>query len=193
MNWIVSDYSQKKAIEEIIGSGSDRASAIVAAAFVERDLRNAIEARLLKNKDLTNKMFKPAGPMGPFEVKADFGLLLGVYGHDVHGDLLRLVKIRNTFAHSREPIQFGSRDIKRELDALVLVDKEEYPKIEDAGLPEEFRSPARLPKGAPYKDRLITTVQIITLILWLNSRPHIYYNFKEGGGAWSEGQPASWQ
>jgi hypothetical protein len=79
MTWIISSDAHRIALEEIEQTKSDRATAIVGATFLENDLRNAIEAHLRKNDNLINKLFKPNGPLGNFQTKADLGLLLGVY------------------------------------------------------------------------------------------------------------------
>ena len=92
MPWFISGDDQRKAIEEIEQTKSDRATAIVGVAYLETDLGNAIEARLRADDDIINKMFKPSGPLGPFETKANLGFLLKIYDKDVHADLAQSIR-----------------------------------------------------------------------------------------------------
>jgi hypothetical protein len=169
MSWLLSNDDQRKALEEIEQTKSDRATAIVGAAFLEGDLRNAIEARLRADENIVNKMFKPSGPLGPFEAKADLGFLLNIYDKDVHDDLITMGTIRNRFAHWRVPIKFDSKEIKKHCGELKLVDKTEYPQIPGEGLPEQMRSPPRLPPNARPRDRFILTIKLMVVIFWAAS------------------------
>lgn len=169
MSWLISNDDQRKAIEEIEQTKSDRATAIVGGAYLEADLRNAIEARLRADGNLINKLFKPSGPLGPFETKADLGFLLKIYDKDVHDDLISMGTIRNRFAHWRTPIRFGSKDIKALCSGLKLVDKDEYPKMPGEGLPDELRSPERLAPNAGPRERFIQTIKLTVIVFWAAS------------------------
>jgi hypothetical protein len=169
MNWIVSDDDQGKAIEEIEQTKSDRATGIVAAAFVERDLQNAIEARLCPDPNLVAKLFKPGGPVGDFGTKADLGFLLRIYDSDVHADLGNLVWIRNRFAHHRKPLQFDSRDIRKRIDEFRLIKRDKYPQIPGKGLPEENRTIPKVLGTANPRDKFIATVKLLAITLWAAS------------------------
>src|SRR5437762_10597774 len=96
--WFSSHEDHRKGIEEIEQTKSDRITAILGATILERDLRNAIEARLRADDDIVNKLFKPSGPLGPFETKAGLGFLLNIYDKSVYDDLVCISQIRNFFA-----------------------------------------------------------------------------------------------
>lgn len=179
MNWFLSDDGQRKALREI-AAAPDRSAAIVGVAFLETDLRNAIEARLENNEDLLNKMFKPTGPLGPFETKANLGFLLKIYNAGILADLRDLAWIRNRFAHSREPIEFGSRDIRLKCESLRTVRADPYPTIPGRGLPDAMRTPPKMAADAKPRERFTLTIQLITIALWAASYDRIYS--KEG--AW---------
>jgi hypothetical protein len=183
MSWFSSSDDQRKAIEEIEQTKSDRAAAIVGAAFLEENLRNAIEARLRADENIVNKMFKPSGSLGAFEVKADLGFLLRVYEKDVHADLVTLGKIRNAFAHWRKPIKFDSKDIKALCRELKLVDKDEYPKMPGPGLPDELRSPERIGPDASPTERFILTIKLMVIIFWAASHDLVLGRTRSTDGA----------
>ena len=188
MTWIISDDDQRKAIEEIEQTKSDRAAGIVAAAFVERDLINAIEARLLKDDTLIEKLFKPTGALGAFETKANLGFLLGIYDAEVHADITDIVWIRNRFAHNRQPLKFDSRDIRTRIDGLRIIKRPEYPKVPGIGLPDQVRSPPRLESGASPREKLILTVKLLAVVFWAASYDLV---LDEQGRAktWKEAEP----
>lgn len=169
MAWFLSSNNQFNALNEIEQTTSDRATAIVGGAFLEADLRNAIEVRLLADDNITNKMFKPTGPLGPFEAKANLGFLLKIYDKDVHSDLVTMGAIRNRFAHWPQPVKFDSRDIRKLCKELVIVDKEEYPKMPGEGLPDELRSLPHLAADAEPRDRFILTIKLMVIIFWAAS------------------------
>jgi hypothetical protein len=169
MTWFISGDDQRKAIEEIEQTKSDRVTAIVGLAFLEEDLRNSIEARLRDDKNIIKEMFNVSGPLGSYKAKADLGFLLKSYDKDAHADLLRMGTIRNRFAHWRQPITFGSPDIKQLCSMLTLVDKDEYPKMPGKGLPDELRSPERLLPNAQPRERFILTIKLMVVLFWAAS------------------------
>jgi hypothetical protein len=183
MTWIISDDEQRKAINEIEKTRSDRAAGIVGGAFVENDLRNAIETRLVQNDNLLNKMFKPSGPLGPFETKATLGFLLGIYDKDTLDDIVAIAKVRNAFAHSRKPLLFTSREISDQCRAIKIVDREPYPSVPGIGLPDWARSPPRLAENAGSKDRFIQAIKLLTITFWAASHELVIDK---------EGKPRRW-
>jgi DNA-binding MltR family transcriptional regulator len=169
MPWILSSDAHRIALEEIEQTKSDRATAIVGATLLENDLRNAIEARLLKNANLINKLFKPTGPLGPFQTKADLALLLGVFDDQIHADLTTIISIRNLFAHNIKPLKFNSKEISKLCSELRVVEHDPYPQIPGRGLPDELRSPQRINSKAPPRDRFLLAIKLIVIALWAAS------------------------
>jgi hypothetical protein len=102
---------------------SERASAIVGAAFLEDRLTHCIASRLVDDTNCLKRLFKPAGPIGNFGVKADLGFLLGLYSEKTRDDIQRIAQVRNWFAHWAEPTTFGTREIRVECEKLGLMER----------------------------------------------------------------------
>jgi DNA-binding MltR family transcriptional regulator len=169
MTWILSSDAHRIALEEIEQTKSDRATAIVGATLLENDLLSAIEARLRKNPNIINKLFKPSGPIGNFQIKADLGLLLGIFDDEIHADLTDIISARNLFAHSIKPLKFNSKEIGKLCNGLRVIQRDQYPQIPGRGLPDELRSPPRIdPKASP-RDRYILAIKLIVIALWAAS------------------------
>lgn len=173
MTWILSSDSHRKALEEIQQTASDRATALVGATLVERDLLNAIEARLVDDSDVVKKLFKPAGPIGNFGTKVELGYLLSIYDKSARDDLNQFVTIRNRFAHSIEPLKFDSREIKKLCASLTIVDATEYPKVPGKGLPDDLRSPPHLSQNAAPRDRFIQAIRLFIILFWERSHDYV--------------------
>ena len=80
--WYASEHSDDpEALMDVyseIESGSDRAAAIIAAAFVEDHLASAIKARFHPDEKLLNETFRSTGPLGSFSAKISFAFLIGL-------------------------------------------------------------------------------------------------------------------
>jgi hypothetical protein len=83
-----------------IESSPDRAVGIVAAAFVEDRIAEAIKSRLHQDTALLDDTFRSSGPLGSFAAKIDMAFLMGLYSKDTWKDLGAIRKIRNEFAHN---------------------------------------------------------------------------------------------
>lgn len=187
VTWFVSSDAHRIALEEIEQTKSDRATAVVAATLLENDLRNAIEARLLRNPNLINKLFKPSGPLGPFQTKADLGLLLGVFDAELHADVTDIISVRNLFAHNIKPLKFASKDISKLCNGLRIISRDQYPQIPGRGLPDEIRSPPRIDPKASARDRFILAIKLILIALWAASHDLV---IDSEGQAKTKWQPA---
>ena len=111
MTWIIKDDTDSNIIGEIYHQ-TDRGAVLIAAAYLDERLADALKARTIRNKKIEDRIYKGFGPLATFSAKINLGLLLGIYGPDVHR-LLRTVKdIRNTFAHRSEPLNFESQKLR---------------------------------------------------------------------------------
>ena len=82
---------------------SDRGGAVLAVALFEEQLRKAIEFRdvAFKGSDLN------------FQANVEIGYALGLYDQEARNGLQTVRKIRNEFAHSREPLEFEHGEIAK--------------------------------------------------------------------------------
>jgi hypothetical protein len=85
---------------EEMGGESDRAVAIVGAAWVEEALGDSIKSFLIIHVDAHNRLFSGAGPLSSFSAKIDLARLLGLMTDPIRSDLHKIREIRNEFAHS---------------------------------------------------------------------------------------------
>ena len=80
---------------------SDRGAAVLALALLEEQLREAIESR--------DVAFKGSGLN--FRVNVEIAYALGLYDQETRDGLHTVRKIRNEFAHSRDPLKFEHGEI----------------------------------------------------------------------------------
>jgi DNA-binding MltR family transcriptional regulator len=120
----VDNESEMSIGKEIINQ-TDRASAIIATAYLEDKLLLTLKTFLTKDPR-TNKVFErmtePSGQLGAFGTKIDIAYLLGIFGHLTHKDLKQISKIRNRFAHLSQVLDFGDQVICNLCETLTVRD-----------------------------------------------------------------------
>ena len=98
---------------------SDRAAAILAAAYFEDRLRDAIMTRFVAlNRRDKDEIFKSYGPLSTFKAKVDIAFALGLYDRKIRKGLHTVRGIRNKFAHSSEPMEFNHNQVADECRKL---------------------------------------------------------------------------
>ena len=116
-----------------IHSSSDRACAIISAAFIEDRLQRAICRRLLDDDRTVKKITSPNGALSGFENKILLGYLLGVYNKETRDNLLVVGQIRNKFAHYTKIRSFDNPNFRQFFDRLTIIRR-----IEAKDSPLEF-------------------------------------------------------
>lgn len=111
MTWVTVSDDDKPIIAEI-EKQTDRGAALIATAYLEERLLEAIKARMNRFEEVENKLFKGLGPLASFSSKIDLGLLLGIYDLQSQKMLHIIRDIRNEFAHQPKPRDFNSRRIR---------------------------------------------------------------------------------
>ena len=107
MTWLASNLN-KEIIQEIEAQ-TDRAAALIAAAYLEERLRAALDARTCRYANVENEFYRSSGPLGSFSARIDLALLLGIIEPQVHKFLHTIKDIRNAFAHQAEPRDFDTQ------------------------------------------------------------------------------------
>jgi hypothetical protein len=98
-----------------INHGSDRSSAIVAAATVDRDLEEAILSSLtISDEETRSNLIATGGALDGFFAKIHLGYALGIFPKLYMHELDSIRKIRNCFAHSSKPVTFETKQIAEE-------------------------------------------------------------------------------
>jgi hypothetical protein len=101
-----------------IRSETDRGAAILAAAYLDDRLREAISARFYNRGRTAAELLGPNGYLGQYAAKCKIAYCLGLYGKTILSDLTIIGKIRNLFAHSKQLLQFTDPNITDLCDKL---------------------------------------------------------------------------
>src|SRR4051794_24711234 len=89
---------------------SDRASAVLCAAFLDHELEILLR-RFMRDIKETNELFKQMQPLSTFSSKIKFAYVLGLIIPDAYHDLNLIRRIRNDFAHNRRARSFTETEI----------------------------------------------------------------------------------
>ena len=106
---MVMDYLDSQALQEAaaeLDGESDRAAAIVGASVVERELTDLLLAGLLDVKESRKIVESPTGPLSTFHAKIKAAYVTGLISVELLGDLERVRKVRNLFAHKHQRLSF---------------------------------------------------------------------------------------
>lgn len=119
-------YREIALIAELNGE-SDRACAVVGAAWVEESLQQAIESVLHPHEKARERLFAGTGPLGTFAAKIDLACVFGFMTDAIRSDLEAIRRIRNEFAHlvvhrdTHARVTFASESIAHRCLALRSV------------------------------------------------------------------------
>jgi hypothetical protein len=125
----------------------DRSMAIVLVSVVDDHLLTAIQAKLVENKKVHERIFTGLGPLATFSARIDLGLLLGFYRDDFAKVLHGLRKIRNAFAHDMHPLTVESSEIRGMANVFTVVN-ERVRRRKDATARQEFLGVCKYTLGA---------------------------------------------
>lgn len=108
-----------------LGEESDRAAAILAAAYLDHLLGELIVTAMPLGPDKVDELLYQdgRGPLGTFSARIDTVYCLGLLGGDDYRDLHLIRKIRNAFAHKLVGLSFDVQSIAdrcRELKAAQV-------------------------------------------------------------------------
>ena len=111
---------------------SDRAAAVLAAAYFEKWLREKIIGRFVKVDEGFKELQEIINRLLPnFASKINIGYLLGLYDRKIWEGLNTVRAIRNEFAHCAEPINFNDDKVAnlcRKLDTNGIDDLDDLRK-----------------------------------------------------------------
>jgi hypothetical protein len=96
---------------------SDRAAAVLAAAFLESALEELLRKAIVPNA--SKDLFRSFGPLSSFGGKIDVSHALGLINDEERDDLRIVKSIRNDFAHDADhALSFASGAVKDRVMAL---------------------------------------------------------------------------
>ncbi len=108
---------------------SDRAIAIVGAAYLDDRLARTIRAFLIKRDEPTRKLLGTQGPLGAFGARIQMAFCLGLLDEDEYHDLGIIQKIRNEFAHQVADLTFDEARMAQRCDLLRLLKSNSSPEL----------------------------------------------------------------
>ena len=116
--------------------GNARATAITAAAYVERTLEEYIASNLVNNDEKTRKcLFVGDSPLASFSAKIRLAYAMGLISQAIRDDLDTVREIRNAFAHSIRHADFANPEVVIVCKRLRLIPEDV--KIADIGSKEQ--------------------------------------------------------
>ncbi len=102
----------KDEIEAFYDALRDRDRAIVLSAIAENHLTSLLQLLMLRHeKEISQQLFNPTGPLGPFGTKIRVAYMLRILPPEIHKDLMIVSKIRNKFAHDLSVKSFNDQQI----------------------------------------------------------------------------------
>lgn len=136
---------------EFSGS-SDRAAAVVAAAFLDAAIRRLLEAAMIAPPTSGPDLFAPGQILGTFMAKANLAFMLGLIDESERKRLSLIARIRNEFAHIADDVNFDKPEVKdRCRDLAVPADmvppRQVPPKVDMSRL-HEFRTTTADPNNS---------------------------------------------
>lgn len=126
----------------------DRAAALVYGAMVEQSLEIALSTHFVVDVKESNRLFSYAdddGYIANFAAKIALGHALGIYDHQMRGDLTWIRHIRNAFAHARLDVGFHT-------EAIILAC-------------DQLRFPRHNPKWVTPRQKFTATAGLVAMFL----------------------------
>ena len=124
----------------------DRDRAIVLSAIAENHLTSLLQLLMRRGeKEISQQLFNPSGPLGPFGTKIRVAYMLRILPPEVHKDLMIVSKIRNKFAHDLSVKSFNDQQITNWVKSMhhynmflnsVKTFQEQHQAERESGVPE---------------------------------------------------------
>jgi DNA-binding MltR family transcriptional regulator len=105
-----------------IETGPDRVAGIVAGSLLEDQLLRVLKDHMIQDDKVLGEMFQGVGPLATHSSRVKLAYLLQIIDEVVMKDLIIIKDIRNLFAHSLEPLSFGTQKIQDKCKNLKLID-----------------------------------------------------------------------
>jgi DNA-binding MltR family transcriptional regulator len=91
---------------------SDRAAALLAASFLEEQLKDALQSVFVDDAEMMQNLFAGYGPLSSFRARIDLAYALGHIPKALHREFHIIRKIRNHFAHHADVTDFSTQRVK---------------------------------------------------------------------------------
>ncbi len=114
---------------EEIKTHSDRAAAIVGAAFIDERLRQYLSRFLIDKPKEVEELFGFDRPLGSFGSRIRTAYCLGLLDDDEYHDLKIIQEVRNAFAHELHGLTFADPWVANKCKDLVLITRGTDPSL----------------------------------------------------------------
>jgi DNA-binding MltR family transcriptional regulator len=108
------------AFSEELHKESDRAAAVLGAAFLDALLEDLLRTFFVDDAAETGPLFTPDGPAGAFGARIRLAYGLGLLAREEYQDLRIVQKVRNRFAHELHGLTFSDQSIADQCRSLRL-------------------------------------------------------------------------
>lgn len=99
---------------------TDRGCALMAASFLEHELKDLLDSKLIGSSNHKKVLFDFSGPLGSFSSRAKLCYSLGLLPLRALQDIDTIRGIRNKFGHNFEDINFETPEVLREINKLKM-------------------------------------------------------------------------
>jgi hypothetical protein len=166
----MTSFQKIDALQEEFSGASDRASAIVAGAFLDEILQELLCTFLVEEPKGDKKLFEGTGALATFSAKIEMSFRLGLISTEEHRTLHAVRGIRNDFAHVLGDISFQTTSVKARCKNIEAPIAMVAPK--DIPLPEKDRAPPlpRIIKAPSENARSVFQEAVIALMHCLAAR-----------------------
>ncbi len=119
MAWVIRNIKRDVQIAKEIDRQEDRGAAIVAGAYLEDFILEALKRRLVPDTAVLNEFFTGMGPLATFSAKIEMAYLMRLVDKENRQRMHAIRRIRNEFAHNMEPVTFETTRIKEMCKTLM--------------------------------------------------------------------------
>lgn len=97
---------------------SDRAAAVLGAAYLSESLRQMIATTLVDDDKLLDGLLEPCSALGNLWSRTQAAYSMGLISEDEYDDLNKIREIRNRFAHDLQGLRFSDKWAKDKCTSL---------------------------------------------------------------------------
>lgn len=99
-------FEEVTAFRATLTPESDRGCALIAAAYIDSQLKEMIESQFIDDKKCVDELLGQSGVLGSFSSRINICYAIGLLPVKVYRSLHLIRKIRNDFGHVPDPIDF---------------------------------------------------------------------------------------
>ncbi|MDF7650740.1 hypothetical protein PUG42_19600 [Erwiniaceae bacterium L1_54_3] len=114
-------FERQKILKEEFRGSSDRASAIVGAAFLDELLTEILKEYLVDDTIKNDKeIFSGVGPLATFSSKINMAYRLGIISKSERKIIHCIRDVRNKFAHKLDGVSFEENSIRQKVQSIEI-------------------------------------------------------------------------